>query len=65
MNKRRKSGLLDPKKCKRKRFIYGPCKKEDKAKADNAKQEAEEAANEILTVINKKVDELTMTTKLI
>lgn len=30
-----------------------------------AKQEAEEAANEILTVINKKVDELTMTTKLI
>lgn len=28
-----------------------------------AKQEAEEAANELLTVINKKVDELTMTTK--
>ena len=28
-----------------------------------AKQEAEEAANEVLSVINKKVDELTMTTK--
>ena len=28
-----------------------------------AKQEAEEAANELLSVINKKVDELTMTTK--